>query len=234
MHVLEILAKILRGMHIHTSKMDARLDLRSVDSGNCDTTFRRIVDVSDNNTSQDDETRHPAWSSKDQTEQDQPSNNINRKHEFQMRDFQRVRIIYSTNESSVGLWCDVCKKNRALPYDVHQSFRDGGKSICWSCLNELNLSDASGMTSSENRDSGDARRSRRLYFERNTGKARPFSDLSDSVPSYAASYEPEFSSSRPFDELEQGTHPKAKTLVCRFWQEGKCKKGDDCTFIHKS
>lgn len=312
--------------------------------GNCDTTFRRIVDVSDNNTSQDDETRHPAWSSKDQTEQDQPSNNINRKHEFQMRDFQRVRIIYSTNESSVGLWCDVCKKNRALPYDVHQSFRDGGKSICWSCLNELNLSDASGMTSSENRDSdplrfgqlpssaqpyrhrgirrkimsvkprtrltqgdvilisyldpnrpdiaaaecdlhfasesgddhesrdkvlqhrriteapafsnlsntvpfspasrkiksrvGDAGRSRRLYFERNTGKARPFSDLSDSVPSKRRrvnfDVSGEFSSSRPFDELEQGTHPKAKTLVCRFWQEGKCKKGDDCTFIHKS
>jgi hypothetical protein len=106
---------------------------------------------------------------------------------------------------------------------------------------------------------GDAGRSRRLNFERNTGKARPFSDLSDSVLSYAASYElvslrdkrlnyeingktrrvdfdvsSEFSSSRRFDELEQGAHPKAKRLVCKFWQEGKCKKGDDCTYIHKS
>lgn len=29
-------------------------------------------------------------------------------------------------------------------------------------------------------------------------------------------------------------HPKAKTVICKFWQEGKCKKGDDCTFIHES
>ena len=28
-------------------------------------------------------------------------------------------------------------------------------------------------------------------------------------------------------------HPKAKTVICKFWQEGKCKKGDDCTFIHE-
>ncbi|KAF7502246.1 hypothetical protein GJ744_006301 [Endocarpon pusillum] len=106
--------------------------------GNCCTTFRRIVDVSDNNTSQDDKTRHPAWSSKVQTEPDQPSNNINRKREFQMRDFQRVRIIYSIKESSVGLSCDVCKTNRAVPYDVYQSFRDGRdgrKCVCWSCSN---------------------------------------------------------------------------------------------------
>lgn len=29
-------------------------------------------------------------------------------------------------------------------------------------------------------------------------------------------------------------HPKAKTVICKFWQEGKCKKGDDCTFIHEN
>ena len=29
-------------------------------------------------------------------------------------------------------------------------------------------------------------------------------------------------------------HPKAKTVICKFWQEGKCKKGDDCTFIHET
>lgn len=28
------------------------------------------------------------------------------------------------------------------------------------------------------------------------------------------------------------SHPKAKTVACRYWKEGKCKKGDDCTFKH--
>lgn len=28
-------------------------------------------------------------------------------------------------------------------------------------------------------------------------------------------------------------HPYYKTKVCKYWQEGKCKKGDECTYLHK-
>lgn len=28
-------------------------------------------------------------------------------------------------------------------------------------------------------------------------------------------------------------HPNYKTKVCKYWQEGKCKKGDECTYLHK-
>ncbi|KAF7502247.1 hypothetical protein GJ744_006302 [Endocarpon pusillum] len=106
---------------------------------------------------------------------------------------------------------------------------------------------------------GHARRLGRLDFERNTGKARPFSDLSDGVPSHPASYEPaslrdkrlnyerngkgggsiltyqvDFPHSDVLMKWNRRHNPKAKTVICRFWPEGKCKKGDDCTFIHES
>lgn len=40
------------------------------------------------------------------------------------------------------------------------------------------------------------------------------------------------SGSTPPPAGDAKAHPKAKTVPCRFFKEGKCKKGADCTYIH--
>jgi hypothetical protein len=47
-------------------------------------------------------------------------------------------------------------------------------------------------------------------------------------------YGPQGNAKRPrmYVDPEAKKHPRAGSVACRFWREGKCLKGEDCTFRH--
>lgn len=46
--------------------------------------------------------------------------------------------------------------------------------------------------------------------------------------------EVETAEQRRLREQAQKNHPFFKTKVCKYWQEGRCIRGDDCTYLHET